>query len=209
MTSPRSASDLPLAPSARQIGLVSGELPTADWTREQFHEAVTPLVPRLFRLALALSGDESQAEDLLQAGLIRAYRRRSSFLGSGSLLGWLCQIVRNEHIDHRRKEARRRSLFDAARECADFLVEAVARSTTDPEEWICETDAASHLLACLQEVPEVYRVVLVLCDIEEMSHSEAAEVLGIPTGTVKSRQLRGRRHLKKAYQRQGNGKGGA
>ncbi len=205
MTPPRTASDIPLRHVVRSATIDEDEA-AADWTREEFQDAVRPLVPRLYRLCLALSDEPAQAEDLLQASLIRGYQRRAKFSGTGTLLGWLCQIVRNEHVDHRRKEARRRGLFDTARDCADLVVQAVTRSTTEPEEWICDTDAASFLLDCLREVPEVYRVVLVLCDVEEMSHAEAAEVLGVPTGTIKSRQMRGRRLLRKAYQKQ-DGKG--
>ena len=152
MTSARvvSSPSFPRAATLAQAGQEGG--PARDWSRNEFEQAVTPLVPR--RLCLVLSDDTAQAEDLLQASLIRAYRHRAGFLGTGTLLGWPCRIARNEHIEHRRKEVRRKTLFEAAKECAELAVQAVSRRTIDPEAWICSSDAAAYLVECLREVSE-------------------------------------------------------
>jgi RNA polymerase sigma-70 factor (ECF subfamily) len=202
---PRSVAEAPPATdvSAAEGGTQAG---AAEWSREDFSRAIQPLMPRLYRLALALSRDVSVAEDVLQSSLVRAYVRRASFSGTGSLFGWLCQIVRHTHADRCRTEARRRGIFEAARDSLQLLADAF-QPDRDPEEWACDNDSAEHLLACLRQVPEKYRVVLVLCDLEELTHAEAAEALGLPIGTIKSRQSRGRAMLRRAYERH-NDEGG-
>lgn len=202
---PRSVANVPPATGASSDGAHAG---AAEWTREEFSREIQPLMPRLFRLALALSRDETVAEDLLQSSLVRAYVRRSSFAGTGSLFGWLCQIVRHTHADRCRTEARRRGIFEAARESLQLLADAF-EAQRDPEEWVCDNDSAEHLLSCLRKVPEKYKVVLVLCDLEEMTHAEAAEALGLPLGTIKSRQSRGRALLRRAYERHYDERGSA
>lgn len=201
MTSPRSAADAPAVLEVAGPAPDTKRAPAAEWTREEFQEVVAPLIPRLYRLCLALSRNEALAEDLLQTSLVRAYVRRASFAGTGTFFGWLCQIARNAYSDHCRTEARRRTLFDAAKDYVEALTDSILPSETDPEEWICDSDSAAHLLQCLRGVPETYRVVLLLCDIEEMTHAQAAEALSLPIGTVKSRQMRGRRVLRKLYER--------
>jgi RNA polymerase sigma-70 factor (ECF subfamily) len=200
MTPPRAAG-FALATDTITAPVAEARERTADWSRDQFHYAVVPLMPRLFRLCLALSRNDATAEDLLQASLVRAYLRRSSFAETGSFFGWLCQIIRNVHRDDCRTAARRRALFDEARERFEILTDSVSLSTVDPEEWHCCSDDSALLMECLRDVPETYRVVLLLCDIEQMTQAETAATLGLPIGTVKSRQMRGRRLLRRAYER--------
>lgn len=206
MTSPRTATDLQLVGSIETQERAS--LPSAaTWdSREAFHREVTPLIPRLYRLCLTLSRDDTTAEDLLQTSLVRAYVRREDFAGRGSFFGWLCQIVRNSHNDYCRTEARRRTIFEAAREGLEALTSVFVEGP-DPEESVCEADSANQLLDCLRRIPANYSVVLLLCDVEDMTHQEAATALGVPLGTIKSRQTRGRKMLRKAYERRAGLKG--
>src|SRR5687768_7722691 len=84
------------------------------WTREHFTRDVSPLIPSVFRLCLALADSRAAAEDLLQSALVRAYAHRDSFRGEGSLTAWLCCIARNEHAEQVRQTARRRGLVRGA-----------------------------------------------------------------------------------------------
>ena len=170
--------------------------------REEFEAAVTPLIPRLFRLCVALTGAPDQGEDLLQASLLKAYQRRDSFEGRGSLAAWLAGIIRHEHEEIVRKTARRRSLLDRALQEVYNVFDSISGSPTpDPETWLCSHEQTGMLLSCVHELPEPYRTIVWLCDIEELSYEEVAEMVNIPVGTVKSRHARGRQRLRRSLER--------
>jgi len=170
---------------------------TREWTREQFTRDISPLMPTLYRLCLALSDNTSAAEDLLQSALVRAYVHRESFRGDGALTAWLCCIVRNEHTEIVRQTARRRGLVRAALERFGQLFEDwSATPEAGPELSLSIAEDSESVLAALRELPEQYRSAVWMCDVEEMSYQTASEALGIPIGTVKSRHARGRAKLR-------------
>lgn len=185
----------------------AAEAAPATWTRDSFQRQVQPLLPRLYRMCLTLCHDGTQAEDLLQSSLVKAYVGRQAFVGRGSLAGWLFGIIRHEHVDFVRTTARRRSLMDRAlSQCLLAVEDMVAVAPVDPETWIGLSEEGSILLECLRAIAEPYRLVVLLCDVEEMSHDEIARTLGIAVGTVKSRHARGRARLRAAYERRVSGK---
>lgn len=159
-------------------------------------------MPRLHRVCLTLCRDKEEAEDLLQDGLVRAFLHRDSYQGHGSYFGWLCGIVRNQFIENRRTSARRRSLLDSVLEGASSVLGTLftgAAEQADPEERACRTQEAALMLRCLHGLPEKYRMVVLLCDVEELGYEEVAGVLDLPVGTVKSRHSRGRAQLGEAF----------
>jgi len=165
--------------------------------RARFEAAVEPLLPRLYRFCLALCHSRQEAEDLLQDALVRAYLNRDDVQERLSL-GWLCGIARNQFLEHRRSLARRRSLLDAVLEGATSVLGplfAGGVEQPDPEARLGASEEADQLWRCLRELPEKFRLVVLLCDVEELAHDEAARVLGLPVGTVKSRHFRGRARL--------------
>lgn len=192
------ASALPLSGATELVGDDS----PATWTREVFQRAVEPLLPRMYRMCIALCHDASQAQDLLQNSLIKAYLARGQFEGRSGLAGWLFGIVRHEHADFVRTNARRRGLMSRALEQCTLVVEdMVSAAPPDPETWIGLSEESGVLLECLRAIPEPYRMVVLLCDVEELSHEEIASTLGIAIGTVKSRHARGLSRLRSAYER--------
>lgn len=197
------ATSLPLDTSP---AVETAEVAAAEWTRDEFQRQVRPHLPRLHRMCLALCREPSQAEDLLQNALVKAYLGRHGFVGRGSFVGWLFGIVRHEHDELVRTAARRRSLMSRAIETCTLVVEDLfATPPPSPEAWLGVEEEGSILLECLQGVPEPYRIVVWLCDVEELSHEEIAATLGIASGTVKSRHSRGRAHLRAAYERRLHG----
>lgn len=162
-------------------------------TRERFEDAVRPLWPRLYRACLVRTGQPSQAEDLLQSALIKAYTHRHSFENRGSLTGWLLHIIKNEHIELCRKEARRRSILDTISSWLEPLLSPEPCET--PEELAQAHIESTLLLECIHTLEEPFRTIIFLCDIEEMSQQEIAQLLDIPIGTIKSRHARGRARL--------------
>jgi RNA polymerase sigma-70 factor, ECF subfamily len=167
-------------------------------SRARFEAEVEPLLPRLLRLCLTLCGDKQEAEDLLQDSLVRAYLHRGSFEGRGALFGWLCGIVRNQFIEGRRAVSRRRSLLDSVLDGASSVLGSLftgGSEQKDPETRLCDSQEAELMLRCLHSLPEKFRLVVLLCDVEEMSYEEVSVALGVPVGTVKSRHFRGRAQL--------------
>lgn len=167
------------------------------WTREHFTRDVTPLIPSVFRLCLALADSRSAAEDLLQSALVRAYAHRESFRGEGSLTAWLCCIARNEHAEQVRQTARRRGLVRGALERFGQLFEDWSSEPEAPPDGpLAIAEDSESVLSALRELPEPYRTAVWMCDVEEMSYQAASEALGIPVGTAKSRHARGRTKLR-------------
>jgi RNA polymerase sigma-70 factor, ECF subfamily len=174
---------------------------TAD-TRARFEADVERLLPRLHRLCLALCRDKQEAEDLLQDSLVRAYLHRDSYQQRGSFFGWLCGITRNQFLESRRSWARRRSLLDSVLEGATSVLGSLFTGGTeqpDPEALLCRSEEAELLMRSLHSLPEKFRLVVLLCDVEELGYEAVSEALGIPVGTVKSRHSRGRAQLGQCF----------
>ncbi len=173
--------------------------------RAEFESVVRPALPRLFRFCLSLTGRQDQADDLFQNALVKAYVNASSYEGRSDVGVWLCGIAWHEHLELRRTEARRKGLFtqfvDACSSALGFGADRA--DTTTPESLLAEGQNHDILLRCLQTLPEEFRAVVVLCDIEEIGYERASEILGIPKGTVKSRHARGRVRLREAYEKLG------
>lgn len=171
-----------------------------------FERAVAADVPALYRFCVALCRDRAEADDLLQETLVRAYLHRASFEGRGASFSWLCGIARNQHLEARRQRARRSSLLERVVDGCRAALEPLFREeseASDPEQAAVETEEGARLHRALHSLPEDFRLVVLLCDIEERSHEEAARVLGVPVGTVKSRQARGRARLAEWYRARG------
>lgn len=171
--------------------------------RAEFETAVRPALPKLYRFCLGLAGRSDQADDLLQNTLIKAYLNASSYEGRSELIVWLCGIAWHEHLEVRRTETRRKGLFEQfVGACTAALGFGPERGEQmNPETMVAEGQTHSHLLTCLQTLPEDFRAVVVLCDLEELGYERAAEILNIPKGTVKSRHARGRARLREAYEK--------
>lgn len=163
----------------------------------QFAAALAPHQARLYRTCLVLARNTPDAEDLLQEAWVKAWRHRAAFDGTGSLYGWLLQIVRRTHWERVRQLARRRTLWQAVQ---DGLSEVwdVLGPAVDPEELTGTVQSADALLAALRQIPAPFAEVVALCDLEGMDYASAAAHLQLPIGTVKSRHARGRQRLRTA-----------
>jgi RNA polymerase sigma-70 factor (ECF subfamily) len=151
-------------------------------------DAFTTLVrrhqTRLWAVALRTLGDREEAADALQDALLSAYRSASSYRGDARVTTWLHRIVVNACLDRvRRKRAR------------PTVPMPQDTDPADPRDELAERETAIEVEAALAALPEDQRAALVLVDVQGMSVDDAAHVLGIPTGTVKSRCSRGRARL--------------
>jgi RNA polymerase sigma-70 factor (ECF subfamily) len=150
-----------------------------------------------FRLAFSILHDEADAEDALQDAMVSAYLKYSTFRGV-SFRSWFLTIVRNRCYDElRHKGSHPVTSLDYnynTRENADFLEAASfrAQKSLSPEQWVEQQEAVEAVCRCVDRLPADYRKAVILVDIQGMDYSEAAQALGRPVGTVKSRLARGR-----------------
>ena len=163
--------------------------------REQYYEEIMPCVPDLSRTALRLTRGTSQAEDLVQETLVRAWQARQSFQPGTNARAWTQRILFNTYVNHYRKRRREREALDQLR----HVDGAPARQAHDGF-----GDEVTAALGALQ--PE-YRKAVELVDLGDLSSQDAAARLDCPVGTVMSRLHRGRKRLRGALRDYARGQG--
>ncbi len=161
--------------------------------RKEFEREALVHLDTLFNVALRLTGDKSDAEDLVQDTVLKAYRAWDKYEPGTNCRAWLVTIMRNTFINKFRRESRRPGTvqYDSVEDTSVF--EAV--QDRDPEGSFFRFIVDAEVKQAIQDLPEEFRIPLVLSDIEGMSYAEIARVLEVPVGTVKSRLFRGRRRL--------------
>jgi RNA polymerase sigma-70 factor (ECF subfamily) len=167
----------------------------------KFHALVWPQLPMVLRVARILTGADVEAEDLTQETMLRAFKGIDGFADGTDVKAWLLTILRRARIDRSRSPAtaHRMTSLDALEVDA---AEPARPETTDqdvlwerPEE-LLNGFSDQQVIDALQELPEEIRLTLLLVDVEEMDQKDAAEILQVPVGTVKSRAHRGRAMLR-------------
>jgi RNA polymerase sigma-70 factor (ECF subfamily) len=156
-------------------------------------------LPALLGVATRLTKNGPDAQDLVQDTLLKAMRARDQFEAGTNLRAWLIRILMNTFINRYRRGGLERSVLEGPD--ADPLADGWISSHTmeamrDPEAQALRPMLASEIGKALDELPEDYRLAVVLSDVEELSYKEIADIMGCPIGTVMSRLHRGRRLLK-------------
>ena len=169
--------------------------------REAFAALMTRGNQRLFRIARAVVRDESEAEDVLQEAYVRAFAKLAEFRGEASIYTWLTRIVLNEA--HGRLRKRRRTVGLEAVEAAQggagrILMFPSALASDDPERDAALAETRRLLERAVDELPEAFRLVFVMREVEGCSIAETAANLGVKAETVKTRLHRARRLLRDA-----------
>ena len=177
-------------------------MPPASRDRASFERELLALLPAAYSLAFLLLRVRADAEDAVQDASVRAFRAYGQL--EGEVKPWLLAIVRN--VCYRRLQARRRatnviSLDEALGAPGGGNVDALRARDRSPEEAVVLDAERSMLAQALQRLAPVFREVVVLREIEELSYREIADVIGAPIGTVMSRLSRGRRDLREAMTR--------
>jgi RNA polymerase sigma-70 factor, ECF subfamily len=157
---------------------------------------------RLFRVARAVVRDDSEAEDVLQESYMHAFAALSKFRGEASLVTWLTRITLNAahgSVRKRRPTGAWTTLDSISGQGEDpMILFPVVRAAANPEAPAARADVRGVLERAIDELPDGFRLVFVLRDIEEMSVEETASYLGIRPETVRTRLYRARRLLRKA-----------
>ncbi len=157
-----------------------------------FGEVVEEYSDFVYNVALRMTGNPHDAEDIMQEVFLSAYRAYPSFRGESSLSTWLYRIAINASLMKVRKEKRSRYLTESGVE----EMEIPSRSA-GPEAAALNTELRAHLQEGLSLLPADLRAAVVLRDVQELSGPEAAETLGISLANLKTRVHRGRVLLRK------------
>ncbi len=158
-----------------------------------FEELAMPLFDSLYNFARWLVRNRSDAEDLVQETYRKALLRFASFQSSTNFRAWIFQILRNTFLSsHSRLERRRTVAMDSGEDGP-----AVENET--PETILIERSNRQLVQRAIDELPAHYREALLLCEVEEISYQEIAEILSIPIGTVMSRLARARRAIRESF----------
>lgn len=165
-----------------------------DNRQERFATYVLPEVDVLLRVAMSLTRRTADAEDLVQDTVIRAFQGIEGFDGAHPR-AWLLTILRNTHINRNRR--RRPELLDDPDAAFDRLAAAETEGTEAPETVVVGATFDAVVSDALTALPIRFRQVVTLVDIDGLSYAEAAELLGVPVGTVMSRLHRARTRMKR------------
>jgi RNA polymerase sigma-70 factor (ECF subfamily) len=163
--------------------------------RAFFEQAAMPLFEQLYNHACWLTGDRTDAEDLVQETYAKALKGFVSFTEGTNLRAWMFRILRNAFLNSRTGlAAQKTSYFD---EEEIRLEDAIADEVT-PEMILLRSESQEAVFASLELLPVDHREIILLCDVDEMSYREIAQVLDVPVGTVMSRLSRARANLRQS-----------
>jgi RNA polymerase sigma-70 factor, ECF subfamily len=183
-----------------------------DDKRFLFEQVALPHLDAVYTAALRLSHNQDDAKDLLQETILRAYRFFDQFTKGTNCRAWLLTILYNSFRNGYRRAMREQPAtsnedFEQRLEAQSLLADA---AHTDPEQMLSGRMLGHQLETALEALPPEFREALLMVDVQELNYREAAEVLDIPVGTVKSRVSRGRALMREALRRlaQAQGKTG-
>lgn len=166
----------------------------ADAKRREFEEEALVHLDALYGLGLRLTGGEdARAQDLVQETVLRAWRSWDTYETGTNCRAWLMTILRNTFVNefHKKKRRPTKVAFEEVEERPVFA----RLKEEDPEVDFFRELVDDEVVRAIEELPEEFRVVIVLSDLQGLQYKEIAEMLDLPVGTVKSRLFRGRRRL--------------
>lgn len=169
---------------------------------DRFYQVVWPHAPAVLRVArILVGGNDAEANDLAQETLLKAFKRLDRYQDGTDVKAWLMTILRNTRIDHARADASRKTVSLNALE---FDMAAPGSAAEDPADWgsnpenVLNAFSDADIIKAMKHLPEEIRWTLLLVDVEGVDHAEAAKLLDVPPGTIKSRAFRGRAMLREA-----------
>jgi RNA polymerase sigma-70 factor (ECF subfamily) len=169
--------------------------------RRRFQADALPLLDSLYGAALRMTRNPQDAEDLVQETMLRAYRAFDRFEAGTYLKALLFRILSNAYINTYRKRQREPQKVSADEvEEFDLYQELKSHDTqfeATPESIVLDSLVDSDIIDAIEDLPEQFRLAVVLSDIEGFSYAEMAEIMDVPMGTVMSRLHRGRKALQK------------
>lgn len=164
--------------------------------QEDFQQEALPHMDILYNYALRTTGNPEDARDLLQETYLKAYRFWDKYEKGTNIRAWLFRIMKNSYINRYRKESKEPDKVDYG-DVENFYnsVRAEYKDTNDLQERLFRNLLGDEVARALESLPEDFRTVVILCDIEGLTYEEIAEFIDRPIGTVRSRLHRGRKLL--------------
>jgi RNA polymerase sigma-70 factor (ECF subfamily) len=187
---------------------VSAETRTAE--ERNFEAAAMPYLDALYNTAYRMTRNSQDAEDLVQETYLKAYKYYDKFEEGTNLKAWLFKILKNTFINSYRKaqlQPPQSDFADIEESFESQISEDASRQIRNPEEELLENVLDEDVQRAVDQLPQDYRMVVLLADLEGFSYKEISEILEIPVGTVMSRLYRGRRLLEDALLRYARGHG--
>ena len=165
--------------------------------QQAFEREALPHTDLLYNFALRMTGNAADADDLIQETYLKAYRFWDKYEQGTNIRAWLFRILKNSYINRYRKESKEPDTVDYD-EVKNFYT-SIRDDSADPNDVqesmfgnLLDDDVASAIAS----LPEDFRTVVILCDIEGLTYEEIAEFVDCPLGTVRSRLHRGRKLLR-------------
>jgi len=156
--------------------------------------------PQLYSAAMRMTRNPADAEDLMQDVYLRAYRGYAGFEEGTNLRAWLFRILTNTFINSYRAKQRRPQESDLGDVEDLYLYRRIPQITASrsAEDTLFDLFTDDEVKAALEDLPDTFRLPVLLADVQDFSYKEIAEMLDIPIGTVMSRLHRGRKAMQKA-----------
>lgn len=177
--------------------------------RREFSQRVEAQLDALYGVALRLTRNATDAEDLVAEAVAKAWYAIDTLDDWASFRAWMFRILRNHFVSDYRRSARRpqfTTLHGGEDEADDGDLasllyaqpDAFLRWWADPEKEVADKLLGEQIMMAIDRLPEAFRTTILLVNVDGLGYDEAAEVLGVPPGTVRSRMKRGRTLLQKA-----------
>jgi len=182
----------------KQANIVTTSSPSKvlhKWQSE-FEAEAFPHKDILYNFALRTTGNADDAKDLLQETFMKAFRFWDKYEKGTNIRAWLFRIMKNSYINRYRKVTREPGMVDY--DDVENFYDSVRDNSTDSNDLqkrLYSNMLSDEVTSALQSLPEDFRTVLILCDIEQLTYEEISDFLNCPIGTVRSRLHRGRKML--------------
>ena len=165
--------------------------------RKEFEKEALPHMDALYRTALRMTKNDNDAQDLVQEGMTKAYRNWDKFEPGSNCRAWLFRIMTNIFINEYRSKSRAPVSVNVDEIDDDFLYGQLAALAPEqnPEQALFAKIFDDDIKSAIEELPEDFRIVVMLSFLEGFSYQEIADILDLQLGTVKSRLHRGRKLL--------------
>lgn len=162
--------------------------------RAHFERLALPLLDDAVNLAVWLTGNRADAEDIVQEAMLRAFKYLDRFTGE-NFRPWLLQIVRNTAMTWLARNRSGRVVFMADAEAAEAAAPSDTARAESPEEGLLRQDLTEEINRAVADLPVEFREVIILREMQDLSYKEIAAVIDVPIGTVMSRLARARKIL--------------
>jgi RNA polymerase sigma-70 factor, ECF subfamily len=162
----------------------------------EFEAEAFPHKDILYNFSLRTTGNADDAKDLLQETFMKAFRFWDKYEKGTNIRAWLFRIMKNSYINRYRKETREPGMVDY--DDVENFYDSIRDDSTDSndlQKQMYSNMLSDEVTGALQSLPEDFRTVVILCDIEQLTYEEISDFLNCPIGTVRSRLHRGRKML--------------